>query len=492
MNQNIEIIKEALVTTQAANNVPVCAFKKNTPVGSQLVSITNVGNFKGSTEKPNELVNRWLNEASGESESIKQPVNDMVNAFVTQIKDSRKLLAVVKDTVDNVTKDIDADINRHIELDPKMNANTAEAEMDFTIESYDFSMLKALGSKKSLSEHIESVLNGADLNTASAFSVVKGKYITSALQNTTLGDMVLQPEVKMDIVDSVNKSDSATTRDMVIATMELYCSETKTTRLRNTVERTLRSYTDPNEALFFFTDLINKHAKIISDLEVEMLKRDIDVSVIAGNMKTVMALLEIGGYFVHYQLEFLLADTVLFSNEIKNPALQKKLDANNITDKEICQHKRDITKTVPMSKVGLTLTRIMSNRERVRKLYEAQDKNAKAYNALMSTKYKEGSMIRLLSSYIKSIGRTPDVARIQHMVNHAVRTDVSTCDVVYDVMIELHHSGTLVEKMYREMGKAYVTLLATNNEINAKLVNEANATVYATLVATFMKDHFIA
>ncbi len=491
---NIELITALLIALQKTNAIPSCEFKKNSPLYNDILLMANISNSVHPTEQEKTLITRWMNDISTSYDDIKPNIDSITTALSNKILDGIQTLSNVKKLVKELTIDIEDDINRHISLDPKLDKEINENNVEFTFDVYDFSMLNTLGSKQSIIDHVtNSVLSAnTSLSPIAQFNVVKGKYLNTILGIEKLESRLsLDPEIKDNIIDTVNAKDENTTKDMVNHVLTTILDGSKTQRLRNTIERMVRVEVDPNELFFYFASFISDFSNILPLLIKELNENKIDITDISKNIKTIETLMEYGAYYIYYHRDTTFADTILFTNDTKNPDMVKKCEDGAISNKDIAQHKSILVKNIPMSKVGLTLTRVLNNKERVDKLFKKEEQSDKIYTTVTIAKYKKEAIVRVLNNYFKNNGDIVSVDKLIHKANHIVRTNVPITDIVYNTIIDVLHKDSMVEMLYKELGIGYAKLLDESSEVSEIKVAETNMVIYAEIITKFIKKHML-
>jgi hypothetical protein len=489
---NLQFIKSHILNAVEADALPNVSFKpggnlyaallKNLPMGE-------IDNQPGATDL--ERVTAWFDTFDeSDTDSLMGVISTVASSFEEKITDGITSLKELHATVASLESGITEEYNKRVASNPRLAKAVSSEGIDFSLPTYDFSALASVGDSASVINGVEeATIDSGDLAPGYKFRVATSRYLPRALAGVTTSKVIVNEESKQSISDTlVGKGYSADNVKNVITHVTLG------TGLLALVEKTKMMVTDQpstDKAVNWCMSIVNEFGPCLTDVESTVIAEGFDADKIDNNVKIMSAILDLCAYFVYHHRMYSFNNTVLFSNGEKNPDVAKKALAADITDEDIVKHRAALNSNLAIPKLGLTIDKIVANKERVEKIYtEASTEDAK-YVEVKQREIMVKTISKTLSAHVKDYNNNDMYDNISFAANKMAINKTPVHDLLYSILINVMHSGTIVEELYQKLGDEYSNILSNNNTVSQDLVDESTVKVYAEIITQFISKHFV-
>ena len=488
---NFEFIKNHILSSVKAEALPDISFKQGSNLYAELLKNipADTAAVEGGTEL--EQVTAWLDSfTEADKESLVGVISTVATSFEEKITDGITSLKELHNTVETLQGGINEEYNRRIALDPKLAKASEGESVDFALESYDFSALATVGDSASVINGVEeTVIDSGDLSAEYKFKVSCSRYLPRMLSGVTTGQLVIDEESKQKIATSLLEKGHDT--ESVTAVLSHLTKGTGLNALVSETKSTIVDQPSTDKAMYKCMDVVNKYGPCLTDAEGAIVGAGFDPDAINGNVKILSSVLDICAYFVYHHRLYTYNDTVLFSNGLKNPDVATKATAAGITDEDVVKHRTVVNSNLPISKIGLTVEKLTSSKERVADTYA----NSSAEDEKYVTAKQNDIMVRtvsvVLSNHVKEFNSRDMYDDIAYAAGKMVINKTPLHDVLYGVLLKVMHKDTMVEELYHKLGAKYNEVLNNNKTVDQDLVDESTVKVYAEIITKFISKYFV-
>jgi len=488
---NIEFLKKYLSDLAEAGSIPNIGFKIGSNLYSNTVGIMGVTNNEDKTDA--ELIDQWLSNIDPENlEKLEATISNMSKSFQSRLIDGLDILKELKATVATLDDEIEKEYTKRLALDPKLAKAIANKNVEYKYEVYDFSSVNNVGNKNTLADAIEALTIGsADLTKDHKFNISIAKYLNKVLEGVQVKTTVLDDEFRKSIVDKVVADNDKFNPDSVKNALH-FITNINCNRILFEAKKMLDDNPMVDKVIYWAMGLLNEYSETVSAVESELLKNDVSNDNIGDNVKILNAVLEICAYYVNYHRDTTLSDTVLLSNNTRNPDTIKKAEEAGITDEDIAKHHVTLLKEIPLSKKGLTITKILDIKERVEKILTEVVEEDEKYIALKEKEIYKNTAIVIVYNYINSFVGKDLYEEVELSIGKNNLKDIPIQTTIYNILINVLHKDTIVEMLYSELGYSYIELLDNNKDVTEDMINDSNIETYTRIITNFICTFFIS
>lgn len=484
-----KVILNTLVSLYNEGKLPSISFGPELPFVNEIRLLSATDPLPSEFDSK-EIISKWISEYQNNSEAIGVLIEASAKAMADKLKEGESALKSIRELVVSLAKEIDERTEAELNANETYKDAVTRLAYEPSYPIYDFSCLDELaGSEDVLNNHVGELTNTLVIEDPKVrFETAVLKFLPKALFNVSISSLTVSEEITNEIVKSVNESNAQLTADGVQKALTTLIDKTAIERTIEQVKRLLENKLNPQESIFMLVP-IAKELFVCSALYQQLSTKDIDQAALEENIKAINALIEVSVYYCRYYLRTVYYDTVLFSNETKNYLLKDAIAENAISDKEIYWRLKRLSS--PLSRLGLTLTSLLKDRDKTSLDAEEIRKKDEILVVITKRNTLRQSIAISLEKYFKANETEIDFDEILKEINERLLTNVPVEDIIYNIIIFFNYKDTIVSDMYKELGDQYIVLLSESDEITEAQKNEATMLAYGRIISNFIQSHFL-
>jgi hypothetical protein len=483
--------KTGIMNTLAAlvedKTLPVVQFNNNTVLSELVYKLTGAEEmFLENTDVESTLA-AWFNDINEDKSGVFETIGTIANSFAEGLLQASGTLKEIRKNVAELATTIKNDSEKRMAADAKLVAANKRLQMVPNYDTYGFDMLKYVGDRLHVVEHVEKVASvPSDLTDKARFEVATARYLNKALGGLKPSKLTLKPEDRDKLVQETNTHSETKSADTLYALIGMLVDGERLMRAFREAQSMLTPETDVNDAFFYFTTFIHENCRALKTIEAKLVELGIEGDKLSENISIINMIAEIGAYYIYHQRGTTFKDTVLFRNGTRNPDLNVAMTNNEFGDNDIHNHLQYVVAGAPLSKFGVTFSRLQEKKKSVDEQAAKDDLAAKTYIAATTDHILLDVLMSRMTEFLQaSVGDIED-STIQPIANRITRYSVPVEDLIYEMIVTTTYPGTLVEAMYNELGSSLAELVEKSKEVGDEQVNRTILQVYTKLMTNFL------
>ena len=501
-----EQLKKLALSIDSSPTTHELKFKSNNALHREVVSLCVTTETTSPMESNADKISRWVDELVNDGLLRSQVIAEMSTALCDKIVHAKSTLSDLKTVITELTTDINNATNKGISLDPFLSKyiNIDEPPVDFDI--FPYAALNKLGDMYSFMDFMYTKTDYAKASRDSiiVFSNAFERFNQREIKADSVNKLNISPEKKKEIIDYVNANEKDLLHSNIVKVVNTLCSDVELVALRNRMYNTYKrtektaasiTYLSIIEDMRSVCDAIDKHISGIT------LPSDV-MDQLRKNLKFIENCTELMGFYVQFHRETTFANTAVFNNKMINPDKSVALEEAGITNVDIARYINFIYRSGNITaNMGISVDLLVARKAQINEKVEIETEQIRSRVAAGKIEKQRRAFWTVTYGYLieqpaTTIESPSGLSTYVKAKAHALAVNnIAIEDMLYDVLIEQLHKGSIVETLRNRLGNAYIKAVEVNrtndNQIDSQLVSTINAGVYAELVANFICKRFM-
>jgi hypothetical protein len=507
-----------------SSNIPNVLLKKNTVLGhtSRTIADNHMSNLSGTesleasgyTGDFGSLAKDFtslLNSDSIASESINYEISKITKPIVAEFNIAMENIHNAKKRVNTLVSKVDETYNKLLAANPISSIHLNLKTNSTDVKRINWNILNSLNvSNEYLIESVHNTndIKGKDVNQ-NTIDLIGKRLVYNNTEETSLA--TLDKDISESKLKEIIRAVKTSTKDILSMeefklAIETIMDTNKCQRFINTIISMNQSGVKPAATCLRYLDYIKALVPAVNVLKqgvVELSNESMDKLI--GRLNSITNYIEYAAYVVNYHREHSFNNILVIGdhrtnngvyNSVEDILINPDTEVKN-TDLEM----QDIVhymeymyknKLVPVK--GVELKSIVSYMPNIKTRIANDSKNITSKLKIIQTNAKRDALSFVLSS---ESFNTPKFSNInvqefvKHTVGYSVVTNLTTEDIIYNIIIGLEHKGTFTETVFKKFSEGYVKLSTEQNNISDLDITALECSTMSDILSDYLVKKFV-
>jgi len=316
-------------------------------------------------------------------------------------------------------------------------------------------------------------------------------YATNRIPQMGFKDTTLNQDALDIIIDELNLSIPDRNREDIAEALPVflklrryngYCANIKSKPIEWIVDRSI-----------FITSIANALNAMSLDLS------DDTIDIIKNNIQFVNTATRVAEYKSIMTMKDLKGSLIIGDNLLNESELKRFTDAGG-TNEDIAYHLRALYEDKTIPRKGISTDTVLDFRDRVNRIIGSKHDAVRSKMHIIKLKALHQALKSVFDKHLREVpeeilpsGRTAlehyriNSKHISRIINMLTKDSDNIEDSIYAFLMEVDYPDTLVNTLYKYLGKEYGKLIDANDDPDTNIVALADVYVVATLLGEYFK-----